>query len=295
MKARGTLTSLVALLVGFAQHSAGQTCVGIQYSPVTETVVPLGSSTIYITAVNYSYNPPPPVSGVALVFFNDGVDGTGGHSHSHDFSDQPAGTVSPSSCTTNGAGQCSVTYNTLYLGQLEILGVQWFDPCQGSEETSLTTDSRVAYSDIVAYSPANPSQVQLVGANSAHPSNHYGTTALTSGVDNAASNWYSTYGSALLVNDMGLPNGGWFDLNSNWSCPHQYHGRGTAVDFNGVNSSSPPSVLQNMQTWCSNAGLSLTYAEATNYHCEVAGDGINRFSSSSCPTTPGAPPPNGVQ
>ncbi|MGH9451282.1 MAG: hypothetical protein ACRD11_12210 [Terriglobia bacterium] len=216
---------------------------------------------------------------------------TGGHEH-NDLT-HPSSTLSATTCDTGYDGnQCNVTLTATYVSQEE--GA--FATLVGFGSSWNGTSYMVQYTDLYPI-PSNSNLYSFTGATSAHPKNHYATQTTINGITATLRAWYQSYGNSPLLglNDAGLIYGGWFDLGPSyggqwWLCPHQYHGRGTAVDVNGVPASSQSTFVQ----FCKNNGAMTGYAEGSNVHCEWQ-DSIARFTESSfCPTAaPGAPPPYG--
>ena len=186
-------------LAGVSAPAAAQ-CTGVGlhgYDGGTIYLLPTQSITLYpyeVTFPNCNYSQPQPCANCTITFTPQGIDNTGGHMHPHSgMYLQPSGSANPTSCTTDSNGNCpAVTYTATYVSQEEIFGPFG------------NTSAYVQYQDIYQYNPANPSTVSLTGYRSEHPSNHFGTVTLGNGVNGVAASWYSTYGSALLVNDMAL-------------------------------------------------------------------------------------------
>ena len=51
-------------------------------------------------------------------------------------------------------------------------------------------------------------------------------------LQHVADQYYAQVAEQLLFNDMSLVYGGLFDINANWTTPHQYHRLGTNCDIN---------------------------------------------------------------
>jgi len=95
-------------------------------------------------------------------------------------------------------------------------------------------DYAVIYNDLFQVQP-NANYV-FVGATTAHPNNHFGTSPAISATQVVAILYHQEFPALPIIalNDMALPLGGKFDLNLTWtSGSHAQHSRGFAVDVRG--------------------------------------------------------------
>ena len=123
----------------------------------------------------------------------------------------------------------------------------------------------------------------LVGMTNTHPINHFGEVGTIAAVNNIANQYAANYSGAagyqvVGVNDIALPGGGVFDLNSNWNSPHIRHDYGRAVDFraNANPNSVLPEAYDTFVQYCRDAGLSsLAFLEqpgTANQHIHCDGN-----------------------
>jgi hypothetical protein len=214
---------------------------------------------------------------------------TGGHSHDSPLGwplDHPTGKLNADSCVTDQYGSCFIIYQASYAGQEEQI-----EGCEASSGNCDFAYVHVAYDDLFFFT-AGSFGGNDTGATVAHPVNHWATLDAIGGIALAFGDYYQTYGfgTVLGANDATIENGGWFDLGLNFICPHQYHGRGTAVDVNSFPDSAHRDQFLAM---CRNEGANFTAGEPgpTNAHCEWP-DNIVRFPTASCALfAPGQPPP----
>lgn len=77
------------------------------------------------------------------------------------------------------------------------------------------------------------------GANTPHTDNHYGTAAANIALL-ILGTWYDTQypGSRLFYNDQSLARGGLFDINGNWTDPHETHREGRNADIQMTNNTT---------------------------------------------------------
>ncbi len=71
----------------------------------------------------------------------------------------------------------------------------------------------------------------LVGSRAIHPSNHFALSTVINSLVSVADGYYSQVAQQLLFNDMSLVQGGLFEINGNWTTPHQFHRLGRNCDI----------------------------------------------------------------
>jgi hypothetical protein len=69
-----------------------------------------------------------------------------------------------------------------------------------------------------------------IGETSRHPINHYGENWFLDRLRQLASEYRARWGLTLAYNDISLRRGGVFDLNGNFSGPHNLHRQGHDAD-----------------------------------------------------------------
>lgn len=158
-----------------------------------------------------------------MSFSATGVANSGGHSHTG----RPLGQFG-----TTGGEVTQTTYTASAFGGAETIRV---DACNATASAGLTVEVPwlVRLSGGAGYI--------LGGDNTIHPANHYGTAAVNIALLNLGT-WYDTQypGSRLYYNDQSLIWGGWFDINGNWTDPHQTHREGKHTDIQRTNELGPP-------------------------------------------------------
>ena len=113
----------------------------------------------------------------------------------------------------------------------------------------------------------------LDGDTPEHPKNHYGIKEMNTALKELGSNWKTTCSTAddLSYNDMSLPWGGLFDINSDWKSPHRTHLRGINIDINKqqVKKANRKKLIEMM---CENFSVLSEWdknREAAYYHLEL--------------------------
>jgi murein endopeptidase len=87
--------------------------------------------------------------------------------------------------------------------------------------------------------PAGANYDHLYRALPPHEDSRWATPTMVQGLVAIADAYAAAYpGSILWYNDMSLPKGGLFDLNSNWNTPHSEHRLGGNTDVSPLNVSS---------------------------------------------------------
>jgi len=182
---------------------------------------------------------------------------TGGHAHGtrplHAFgSFTQAEGPKTATCTVTtfdaeGMGSCTVPYHAS-----EVSGVETI-VAQAPGFTEAKAKVRVAVLGLGELS-GNPEKYVLVGTpdnhagtndpcrstapTSRHVQNHFGQPELNAAVVAIAERMLRETGILLRINDMSLPQGGLFDVHSDWQTPHLTHRVGRHVDlgFTGIQS-----------------------------------------------------------
>lgn len=70
------------------------------------------------------------------------------------------------------------------------------------------------------------------GGTASHPEGTWGTLNTVGRAVYLASEYFKITGRRLSINDLSLPKGGVFDIDSNWTKPHASHRTGTDMDLN---------------------------------------------------------------
>ena len=287
---------------------------GISGMSYLEAYAPASVNSFYAyEVITDSYgNVEGPAVGTSLTISTSLFTNSGGHNHTS--SNQPISTPCSSTycgttpcpfsnsscqqttCTTDSSGQCLLNLYTTYIGQFEAVEVCGITSCNGQEYA-------VAYTDISSM-PTSGSTYTFKTQPAAHPSVNYATPTAQSGILAVLSDYEDYIGDAtpIVLTDASLIFGGWNDFQSNWSCPHKAHGRGTAFDIkqNGGTGSvgSDPSIWGYFITSCQLNGTKTAIQEDAgtgnqHLHCEWP-DSISGFAAAGyvCGATPGAPPPS---
>lgn len=75
------------------------------------------------------------------------------------------------------------------------------------------------------------SNYHLIGSNSKHPSNHWGTQGTINSITSIAAEYRAKTGDRLYLNDMSLTWGGIFDISGNYAPSHNEHRNGRKIDI----------------------------------------------------------------
>ncbi|MFB3906505.1 MAG: hypothetical protein ACE15E_23940 [Acidobacteriota bacterium] len=149
---------------------------------------------------------------------------SGGHYHN---ANRPMGSLQPNSGCYYGYSGLQVDFTATQVGQVEIIWAcaDYCDWC----------DVYVAHTDLYEFLE-NSSFNKLIGSNSQHPYNHFGTSTLVWAAQETTRQFQAEFYCVpeyqpVGVNDMALPYGGIFDLEFDWDQPHKWHSRGNSVDF----------------------------------------------------------------
>ena len=151
------------------------------------------------------------VAGCTLTFSTHYYSGTNAHTHY-----SPTAPLSgiTASCVTDSTGHCPVTVTTTIVGHAEYA------------EACATTCGDMDYAvGVPIYWVSDHGVWTFVGATAAHGSstnyNHWMTSNAAYGIYNATVLYQASYPGLVQSNDMSLPYGGKFDLNSDWASTSQ--------------------------------------------------------------------------
>lgn len=153
-----------------------------------------------------------------------------GHSHAVDNNNRDCrGATNYDSGKTNKSGVFNFYYRGPKAAGETVVKVEYKFPNGVKGSRSITFISRK--NGLVRFTGGTG--IKLVGSNSKHPGNHWGTSALNTLLRNVGSDFYKKYKQAIFVNDMSLQYGGLFDINGNWKPEHHEHrtGRNADVDL----------------------------------------------------------------
>jgi hypothetical protein len=203
-----------------------------------------------------------PIENVGVLINVDAQDKSGGHVHSDD--DRPRGTIDGQVVTgaaiprnTDSYGQVRITYGSPLTGVPDHAGYGIYNiGIAGTYEIKAKTKDVLAATGQLAVMakvdgliglPAT--YVHCCDTPGVHPVGTYGTPTTLSEFGSLASDFNqsqvdhnvdlqncqnSTWGDPVPVsfNDIALPDGGIFDLDSDWQPSHFTHNRGEGGDFN---------------------------------------------------------------
>ncbi len=164
-----------------------------------------------------------------------------GHAHfGHGGVQKPKGVLSADTVNTGQQGLVILTYRAgTVSGPIVIRATS-----TGASKNELTLG--VGVPGLVAL-PGRPSYV-LVGQLWSHPANHHGIPAVTARLDTLADSVMGRFNRPLYLNDMALPLGGRFDLDSNWACCHDEHRAGRDTDLR-TNNAGGLSARERQYVW----------------------------------------------
>lgn len=76
--------------------------------------------------------------------------------------------------------------------------------------------------------------ITLTGSKDRHPENHFGTPTMIQQLRELARIFHDKFDKNIVVNDISLPRGGLFDIDTNnfWNTPHKTHRLGKNADLN---------------------------------------------------------------
>ena len=189
------------------------------------------SSEIEVLVVNSSTGEP--VKGVSVNLEDKPIEYSGGHDHN---GDRPSGTFEDINITTDSTGRASTEWTPPEFGGYEKIiarTTNTFFPAADTDTVTVRVDG-------LTFLPATPYYEKVGGTQYHHgppgyaeDHNHYGTPDLVGAIYGMASNYRNNGGEIISINDMSLPFGGLFDIDGNWSPPHQTHRDGRNVDMGG--------------------------------------------------------------
>jgi hypothetical protein len=162
-----------------------------------------------------------PLSNRTVHLSVDGLEQTGGHIHG---GTMPGGSLSSQTVNTGPTGLDTVTYTAdVFGGKVEVRSAS------AGARTAVDTITVVVRGLVELLETGN---VDTVGVLSVHPDSHWGTSAMVQGLIDLADSLHAKYNLKLLVNDMSLPLGGKFDLDTNYSAAgdHAEHRDGRSAD-----------------------------------------------------------------
>ena len=107
---------------------------------------------------------------------------------------------------------------------------EWMGGCSGSQTENLY----VVVPGLIQLSTGT--NYILWGETENHPYNHFGTKKLINTIIEIANEYKSYFpnSKSLYINDISLPWGGLFDINSDWKSPHVLHRCGNQVDIRKI-------------------------------------------------------------
>ena len=166
-----------------------------------------------------------PIANSVVDLTIDGIEGTGGHQHGVTM---PPGALSSLSVNTGPTGVANVTYTSgAFGGNIDIRGTS-----TGAASARETIVIRVpGLSELM-----EAGNVDTIGWTTLHPSNHWGTPAMLSGLTALADAYFAFTGntSKLQFNDMSVVFGGKFDVNPadySTTAEHDEHRLGKSADI----------------------------------------------------------------
>lgn len=155
-----------------------------------------------------------------------GSDAPYGHTHiGVNGAVKPVGTLAQTTVNTGPQGLVVLKYTAGEVsGPLTI-------SAQSSGAVSNEVDFAVGVPGLLAQT-GRPSY-QLIGFTTIHPVNHSGLPVMVAKLDTLADDFFVRYGQQIQYNDMALPLGGKFDLDTAWNQaghPHAEHRAGRDID-----------------------------------------------------------------
>ena len=239
-----------------ADFCAHGTCVHKRLSPVllvlrlAEPLV-LPEESVALQAEIFPHCP-----GNEVRFSAAGEEGSGGHEH---IGNRPAGTFSPSRCTTDATGRCIARYRATAFGGRELITAQ-----NGQLRAQKNLDVMVPF-----LVPLGGGDVyNLVGETDKHSNNHNIAIGLRVAMIDIANEYHLAFPDAELlnINDISLPRGGLFDIQGHWGSPHISHREGRDVDVKST--AIPVDNRETFVTICRTRGVNpvLENAGISNEH-----------------------------
>ncbi len=188
-----------------------------------------------------------------------GSDSVFGHFHSDSSYPKPVGTLSHTSLTTDDSGRATVTYTAGTVSEPVTLVIAT------AHGDSLQKRWTVGVGGLEELDPSG-TYIDTTGAISPHRKSFYAVPAMIPYLVAAADSIHRLFGHDLLLNDMSLPYGGFFDLDTHWgadSIKHLEHrlGRSADADVHG----KAYARLYKIWTSDSSAGL-FVFPEGSHLH-----------------------------
>jgi hypothetical protein len=209
-----------------------------------------------------------PVENAQVQINVEAQDKSGGHIHSDD--NRPRGTIDGHVVTKDGIekntdayGQVRIKYGSPLTGSPDPAGYGTYNigiagtykiSAESKDVPGATAKLAIlAKVDGLIPLPTNSNYQLNRGDTGGHPAGSHGTAATLSEFGNLANDfyqaqsdhntelknctpqktpWFNGVPVSLSINDIALPDGGVFDLGSNWKIGHQTHNRGEGGDFN---------------------------------------------------------------
>ncbi len=203
--------------------------VDITVSLTSSTVSPFGTDANSVTTVTIqATRRSVPIGGVTVNLEKQAEALSGGHIHT---SSRPTGGFFGASGVTDLAGSFSTQY-----AAPEVAGIV---KILASSPRSSSKDSAIVTVKVEGLLPFNGlGNLALKGETTEHPGNHYlASQSVIDDLINAASSfalakWNAT--GVMRLNDMSLESGGLFDINNDWTKPHNLHRVGKSVDIENL-------------------------------------------------------------
>jgi len=187
------------------------------------------------------------IGGHPFALISDYVDGSGGHDHVSPRRPRtldnygsfalkratPSQASNPFEGTTSAGGEGDIAYTASLFGDRMLFKAQ-------SSENRLLWDTVSVVEKVPGLVPLPTGANNLITYTSterfhALPNSNYGIPDAVRAVSQAVRSYAEELGMAsdifLAAIDMSLPLGGLFDINGNWSSPHELHRAGKSVDF----------------------------------------------------------------
>ncbi len=200
---------------------------GTGYPTAAPTIAP-GSGTVGV----YSYDCGP-LANVAFTITPEFVANSAGHAHSGAPTLSDVNSLASSSGTTDSNGRWSTTVTAGTVAST-IKYTATAQSIAGQPFTAAALYVTTGFVSLIDPGPGIP-ELRYTGQTATHPNNHNGSTELHLFVRDLATLYNQQADPAdqgsLGLNDMSLPLGGVFDINSDWSPPHSRHRFGTDCDI----------------------------------------------------------------
>lgn len=230
---------------------------------------------------------------------------SGNHQHDNAAVSRPRGFLNKTKLTdakpsitvkTNDQGMAVITFNPGKAergGNCDVCGIAGIYEVTA---TSVRFKDRTAKKSITAEVtgliglPAGANYV-LTGVTATHPVNHFGTQATIDAITALATEYQNAQGRnnlrriyPLSVNDISLPQGGFFDWRHNWAVTHQTHGQGFGFDvdhnFSRRNGSPEERILRSVGEQYGSWDQADLRARPPMLHLHVTQSGASHSSTS---------------